>query len=796
MSPDNVKKMKHQDSERKNRNAKRSEPVQDRGLSIGASIPRVDAYEKVMGKTRFAADYYGTDLVWAGVKRAGVPHALLRSIDFERAANLPGVFSILTHANVSGTNRQGVVQKDQPVLVDDKVRHCADAIALVLAENKAALRNAIGLITCQFDPLTGVFDPEQALEQGAPLVHENHPGGNVLLKGDLKTGQGLAAEKECDVIVQACFTTPRQEHAYLETEAGWARLEEDGKLVIVCSTQTPFRDRAEVAEALGLEPSRIRIIAPYAGGAFGGKDGVTVQTLLGLAALHSGGRPVKMWWEREESFLAGTKRHAARMYYRLGAKKDGTLHYLNVRLYLDTGPYDHLGGVVLALALEHAGGAYRVPNAVLSGRVVYTNNPIGGAFRGFGVPQVTASMEQMMDMLAAKVDMDPLELRIRNALKRGDKNTVGKTLVLSTGIMECLDALRCHSLWKERVGWKAATGPFTRRGVGIAAVMQASGYGPVVPDYANAKVELTLDGKIRVYSGVVDMGQGNASTNVQIVGSILAQDAGRVELVLPDTDETLPSCSASASRCTYTFGNALIGAAEILKERILQRAADLMMARSSDELALIPGSVRHLRSGREFALSQIAKYLNGSERMAVHHFRAPIATDELGVPDDLKLHGMPHTLFSYGAHLAYVEVDELTGAVEVKRYLAVSDCGKVINPQIYEQQIHGAVAQGLGYALSEDFEVGEGKMLTSDLSTYLVPTTLDVPDMDSVAMELYELTGPFGLKGVGEIATNGPLPAVANAVADACGVRLFRSPLTPERVLMALRAKEQERARE
>ena len=305
--------MKHQDSQRKTPDMKRSEPVQDRGLSIGTSIPRVDAYEKVMGKTKFAADYYGTDLVWAGVKRAGVPHALLRSIDITGAANLPGVISILTHENVSGTNRQGVVRKDQPVLVDDKIRHCGDPIALVLAENKAALKRAIGLIAFDFEPLTGVFDPEQALEHGAPPVHEDHPGGNVLLHGDLETGRGQDAEKECDVIVDACFETPRQEHAYLETEAGWARLEKDGKLVIVCSTQTPFRDRTEVAEALGLDSSRIRIIAPYAGGAFGGKDGVTVQSLLGLAALHSGGRPVKMWWDREESFLAGTKRHAARM---------------------------------------------------------------------------------------------------------------------------------------------------------------------------------------------------------------------------------------------------------------------------------------------------------------------------------------------------------------------------------------------------------------------------------------------------------------------------------------------------
>ncbi len=240
----------------------------------------------------------------------------------------PASIRVLTHKDITGSNRQGVIRKDQPVLVNDKVRHCGDAMALVLAEDKESLKQAIDLITFDFEPLPAVLDVEKALEAGAPLVHEDNADGNVLLKGDLKIGAGEAAEKECDVVLEACFETPRQEHAYLETEAGWAQKGDDGKLTIVCSTQTPFRDRMEVADALGLEPTMVRIIVPYVGGAFGGKDGITVQSLLGLAALHSGGRPVKMWWDREESFLAGTKRHAARMHYRVGAKRDGSLHYL------------------------------------------------------------------------------------------------------------------------------------------------------------------------------------------------------------------------------------------------------------------------------------------------------------------------------------------------------------------------------------------------------------------------------------------------------------------------------------
>jgi CO/xanthine dehydrogenase Mo-binding subunit len=759
-----------------------------RPLSIGTSVPRADAREKVTGRTKYAADYYGENLLWAGVKRAGVPHARVRIIDIAAASRLPGVVCVLTHEHVAGSNRQGVVRKDQPVLVDDKIRHCGDSVALVVAEDKRVLKEALDLITYDLDLLPAVLDPEAALQEDVPLVHEDHDGGNVLLKGDLRIGNGTDAEKECDVLVDGCFETPRQEHAYLETEAGWARLEEDGRLVIVCSTQTPFRDRSEVAEALGLDIGRVRIIAPYPGGAFGGKDGVTVQTLLGLAALHSAGRPVKMWWDREESFLAGTKRHPARMHYRLGAKQDGTLHYLNARLYLDTGPYDHLGGVVLTLALEHAGGAYRIPHAVLQGWAVYTNNPIGGAFRGFGVPQVTAAMEQMMDMLAAKLHMDPLKLRLKNALRRGDKSCVGKTLMCSTGVVECLEVLSDHRLWKDRKDWKAAALPFKRRGVGIAAVMQASGYGPVVPDYANAKVELTSEGKIRVYCGVVDMGQGNSGTNAQIVGAILCQDAARIELVLPDTDLTLPSGSASASRCTYTFANALIGATELLRDRVLQRAADLLMARSRDEVALIPGGVRYLVTGREISLEDMTRFFNDSERVATYHFRAPVAVEAVTSDPALKLHGLPHTLFSFGAHMALVEVDEITGVVDVQRYVAVSDCGKVMNPQVYEQQIHGAIAQGLGFALSEELDVQEGLIMATNFSFYAIPTAVDVPHMESIPVEIYEPSGPYGLKGVGEVAVNGPLPAVANAVADACDIRLKRFPMTPDRVLRAMEA--------
>ncbi len=755
-------------------------------LQIGATTPRRDAFEKVTGRECYAADIYEDNLLWAGVKRAGIPHARLRNIQADAARCLPGVVAVLTYRDITGSNRQGVIQKDQPVLADDKIRHCGDAVALIVARNREALKKAAALIELDVEPLPALLDIETAMQETAPKVHEAHPGGNILLKGCIETGKGADAFADCEAVAEVDIELPWQEHAYLETECGVAIFRDTGELEITASTQTPFRDKMEVAGALGLAPEKVRVIAPFCGGAFGGKDGITVQSLLGLAALHCPGQTIKMVWEREESFLAGAKRHPARLQYRLGGLKNGAFHAIDARLYFDTGAYDHLGGVVMALALEHAGGPYRIPNARLRAWSVYTNNPVSGAFRGFGVPQAAAAVEQAVDMLAAKLGLTPLEIRLKNSLRKGDKSPVGVTMLTSTGMVECLETAAVHPFWKQRNTWKAAAGSFKRRGVGVAAVMHGMGYGAVVPDVANAKIELTHEGRFRIYCGVVDMGQGNASTYLQIADDLLNQDSSRMELVLPDTALTLPSGSSSASRTTYTFGNALISAAKILKERVLQKAADLMMTDGPEQMALIPAGIRHLPSGRTIPLSDMPQYFNDAERFAVSRFRAPVCREALDIGSELKLHGIPHAVFSYSVHIAGVEVDELTGGVTVLDYLAVSDCGRILNPQLFTQQIHGGVAQGIGYALFEDFKVQNGRVQTRNLATYILPTALDIPDIQSISVALEEYTGPFGLKGAGEIAIDAPLPAIANAVADACGIRLRRFPMTGERVLQAM----------
>lgn len=756
-------------------------------MEIGRSEIRGDAHAKAAGRELFSADLYPDNLVWAGAVRAGVPHGRLLSVDATAALAVPGVLKVLTYQDVPGPNRHGIIHKDMPVLVDDLVRYTGDAIALILAETREALRLAIPLVRPVIAPLPALFCPEAALAEGAPRLHPEREN-NLLMEAEIHKGDALAAFAECDAVVEGEFSTPVQAHVFLETENGTARLEEDGGVAMTVSTQSPFRDRFEIGYALGIPFNRIRIVSPSLGGGFGGKDGATVQCLLALAALHSDGRPVRMQWDREENLVAGYKRHGCKLRYRLGAKRDGTLHALQCELLYDTGAYAHLGGEVMELGMEHAGGPYRIPHALIQGKCVYTNNPVAGAMRAFGVCQATFAFESMMDLLADKLAIDPLELRLANALVEGDTNCAGVRLITSTGILGCLEILRDHPLWQEREEWKRQAPVNTRRGVGLASVFNAAGYGGKVRDSAIAKVELTPDGDIIVHNAVTDMGQGNSAAFLQMAGQILCQDASALILRQPDTVTAYPSGSSSAGRTTYTFGNALIRACQDLKERLINRAGLLLFVDNDAELRLVPGKVIHPASNREVPLGQLAGFMLQEDRVCINQFVAPVCEE---VPDTASgfFIGFPHLIFAYGAHLVRVEVDLPTGTIRVCNYLAATDGGRVINPAMFDQQVHGGVAQGLGYALMEDLVTREGRVLSDDLSRYLIPGVLDLPDIVSIPFHNTEETGPFGMKGVGEVAMNGPLPAIANAVADACGIRLRHGPLTPVRVLTALEGK-------
>lgn len=756
-------------------------------LRVGRTETRADALSKAKGREPYAADSYPEGLLWAGAVRPGavqgVAHARIRRVDTTAAAALPGVYKILTAQDVPGTNRQGIVHKDMPVLAGDKLRYAGDPVALVLAESREILARAIRRVRVELEALPAVCDPQAALAPDAPRLHEER-ADNLLGAAEIRVGEGAAALAQCAVVVAGVFETPVQAHGFIETENGVASYAPDGTLTITASTQAPFRDRMEVAHALGIPYERIRVIAPCLGGGFGGKDGATVQCLLALAALHSDGRPVKMHWEREENLLAGYRRHACRIEYRLGARRDGTLQAVHARLVYDTGAYAHLGAEVMALGMEHAGGPYRIPHVLIEGQCVYTNNPVAGAMRAFGVCQVSFAFESMMDELAHKLGIDAMTLRRLNALQPGDTNCAGSVLQHSVAVAACLDLLADHPRWREREAWKAVAPPGKRRGVGLATVFNAAGYGGKVRDAAIAKVELTAAGLVVVHNGVSDMGQGNACAFVQMAGHILAQDAARVSVRQPDTATAYPAGSSSAGRTTYTFGNALIAACEQLKARLINRAGLILFVDDDSTLELVPGKVVHAASGREITLARLGEFMRPEERCCIGEYVAPVCRDN-GAGKGFFI-GFPHVIFAYGAHLARIEVDLATGSIAVLDYLAATDGGKVINPGMFEQQVHGGVAQGLGYALMEDLATRAGQVLADDFTRYLMPGALDLPDIVSLACAANEATGPFGMKGVGEVALNGPLPAVANALADGCGIRLRQAPLTPERVWLAL----------
>ncbi|MDR3641970.1 MAG: xanthine dehydrogenase family protein molybdopterin-binding subunit [Humidesulfovibrio sp.] len=768
--------------------------------SLPPSPPRADALAKALGAERYAFDARPEGCLWAGAFRpgalfgpeGGMAHGRVRGVDTTAALAVPGVLRVLTAADVPGANLQGIVHKDQPVLCGEVLRHAGDPVALVLAESPEALRAGLAALRADIEPLPGVFDPEEALKKGAPQVHAGRKGGNLLLGAVIEKGDARAALKSVPVLVRGEFSTPVQEHAFLETPCGVAQLLPDGALQMTVSTQSPFRDRFEIGHALGLNPFKIRVRAPHLGGGFGGKDGATVQCLLGLAALKAGGRPVRMVWDREESILAGYKRHAVRLRYALGAERDGTLVALSCRVVFDTGAYAHLGSEVMELSMEHAAGPYRIPHVRVVGRCVYTNNPIAGAFRGFGVAQVSPAFESLMDELAEKLGLDPLALRRKNALRHGDENCSGVRLTGSAQLTDCLDAVAAHPLWTTREAWRAGAPAFTRRGVGLAAVFNGMGYGRGLADMAIAKLELTEAGGFLVYNGVPDMGQGNSSAFALLASQELNQPPSAIGLVQPDTEQCLPSGSSSAGRTTYTYGNALLKACAAMRVKLLSRAAMALFCDNLEGMELLPGMVRHRPTGKSLPLAAMAGFLSRDDRVCVAEALMPVAQNP---PDTGKSFfiGFPHLLFAYAAHLARIEVDELTGRVRVCDYLAVTDGGRVLHRQGFDQQAQGGVAQGLGYALLEDFRLAEGRILTGDLSTYLIPTALDLPDIASEAVEGCEETGPHGLKGVGEVGLNGPAPAVGAALYEATGARLRDLPFTPERVLTALRKKPRRR---
>ncbi len=745
---------------------------------ISKRTPRVDARDKVTGKTVYSTDLYPEGILRARVLRAAIPHGRIIKLDVSRARKLPGVEAVLTHEDVPGHNGFGIVTPNWPVLCVDRVRYRGDAVALVAAVDEETAEEALKLIEVEYEPLPIIDTPEESLAEGAVAIHEE---GNIQHRMDIPPkGDVEKALAESEIVFSQTYRTQFMEHAYLETEGGVAIYDPETEVITVwCGDQYPFRDQLQVARSLDWDPLKIRIIGSPTGGAFGGKDEISVQIHLALLAYRTR-KPVRLHWSREESIVAGPKRHAMKSTFRIGAGKDGRLRGIDVKVVANTGAYDTIAGPVLNLALESSPGPYKYPHSRFKGISVYTNNAMGGEFRGFGASQVVFGVEQELDKLAEKLGMDPIELRLLNAVEQGDISALGHRLQTSAGIKDTLQAAKKTDLWRRREEIKrelASAHPGLRFGVGVASEWHAVGLGVGLPDFANVTIAIGEGGKVTLRTGAIEIGQGNLTAYAQMLAEALECDIERIEVIHGDTFACPDSGSVTASRSVLINGNAILDGVKKLKLLLLQVGARALGLPEA-ELAYALGRVFSRRdNGRGLTLEELSAR---AEELAIPlqvTGAAVFATSDKDFGD-----GLPHNYYTYITQLALVSVDPGTGEVEVLKVISIPEMGRAINLAGVEGQCEGGAVMGIGYALYEKVVVEKGEFKTTGFSTYILPTALDSPEQETVIVEKPEKSGPYGAKGVGEAPTVPVTPAVANAIHDAVGLRFTRLPITPEEI--------------
>jgi CO/xanthine dehydrogenase Mo-binding subunit len=750
---------------------------------VGGRVPRPDARDKVHGLLRYADDFALAGMLHAKVVRSSRASAELVRVDTSRAAEVPGVRAIMTARDVphnvlfsdvpGQTTAVGPLRARTQVLADTVVRYLGEAVALVAAESEEAAEEAARLVQIEYRDLPGVFDPEVAMQPDAPRLE---PSGNVISRWKIRQGDVEQGFREADVVVEGTYRTPFIDHAFIEPEAGVGWLDENGVVTLRVATQVIEHYR-DVANVLGLPHSRVRIIAPYIGGGFGGKEDVTVEVFLGLLVWKTT-RPVRLTYSREESILSPTKRHPFVMKYKHGAKRDGALTALQVELISDAGGYAYLSPLTLLYGMVHAAGPYRIPHVRVDGVSVLTNNPPTSAFRGFGSAQPAFAYESQMDRLAHALGMDRLAFRERNFLGKGERLASGQELETAVWLPECL-----RRAWAALGPPAAPTGPGRRIGRGVAAALTAYGRVVWLHDWASAWVELQMDGTALVRSGVPDIGGGQAASLVQITAELLGLPQDAIAVHIGDSALTPLAGTTTATRQLYMSGSAVHKAASELRATLVAQAAELFGVEAArielaDGAAMVDG-----RPDRKVTFPELAAACARSHRprSAFAIYQAPAGQ----VMDFETGQGKVFPDFTFGAQAAEVEVDEATGEVRVTKLAACYDVGRAINRNSVEGQMEGGAAMGLGYALLEEDRVADGVTLTPNLMTYLIPTALDVPDVTTIVLESGEGMGPWGARGIGEPAMVPTAPAVANAVFDAVGLRMMRLPITPERLWRA-----------
>jgi CO/xanthine dehydrogenase Mo-binding subunit/aerobic-type carbon monoxide dehydrogenase small subunit (CoxS/CutS family) len=745
-------------------------PSPSAGHSVGACLPRVDGVAKVTGRERFGADAVPLNALWIRVVRS--PHARASFALGDLTRLRQRLVAVLTAADVP-FNGYGIYPeiKDQPVLAAGKVRYRGEAVVALVGERADVLAIGDDQVPIAWTPEPPVFGIDAAIAEDAPLVQADRPG-NLLLDGGVRRGDVAAGFSRSAAVAEGVFETAFVEHAYVEPEAGWAERVGD-RIEIHVSTQTPYMDRDEVASVMRLRPEQVRIVPTACGGGFGGKLDLSVQPLIALAAWRLG-RPVALVYTRPESMAASTKRHPARISARFGCDSQGKLLAGDVRASFDTGAYASWGPTVANRVPVHAMGPYAVPNVRTWGEAFFTNGPPAGAFRGFGVPQAAIAHEAMMDELADRLGIDRLEFRHRNALRVGDTTATGQRLDHSAGLAQCLEALRPY--WRRALDEAAAfnrRASTHRRGVGVGCMWYGIG-NTSMSNPSRMRVGLARDGRLTLYNGAVDIGQGSNTVMTQIAADALGVPVGQFSLVSGDTDLTADAGKTSASRQTFVSGKAAELAGHNLRRHILR------LANAGPEATLsLDGATVKVRDGEVVRCLDLATV---GPLFGEGQFDPPTT------PLDAEGQGTPYATYAFAAQMATVEVDMELGTVKVLRIVAAHDVGKAINPTLVEGQIEGGIAQGLGLALMEEYLPGR----TENLHDYLIPTVGDVPEIECLLIEDREPLGPAGAKGVGEPGLVPTAPAILGAIHHATGVRMKRVPVLPHRLREAIRASRQE----
>ena len=749
----------------------------DADSGFGSRTRKVDGEPKLLGTEIYGADTAPDDSLWMRVVRSPHPRATFVLPSPEKIIEEnPGLMRILTWQDVPGNNGFGIYPhiKDQPVLAKDQVRYRGEAVAALIGDRKSIEAVTDDDLGIEWVPQDAIESYESALEGKISPVQEIHED-NLLARGFLKKGDAESVYEQSLIKAQGSWETSYVEHAYIEPEAGYA-VKRGQRLELFVSTQTPYMDRDEVAQVLGIAPDQVRIIPSAVGGGFGGKLDCSVQPLLAVAAWILE-KPIRCTFTRPESLASSTKRHPAKMKASASCDKDGSLTSLSFEGDFNTGAYASWGPTVADRVPIHCSGPYFVPNILAKTRALLTNGPPSGAFRGFGVPQSAIAHEALMDSLAEQTGIDPLEFRLKNALRKGQRTGSGQLLENSVGQAECLEALQ--SRWQE---WRKASEEFNnhseiiKRGVGIGCCWYGCG-NTSMSNPSTMRVGINSEGTITLYNGAMDIGQGANTIMIQICAEALGLPASSFQFIMGDTDLTADAGKTSASRQAFVSGRASQLAGEHLRAQIIH------LAEAEEDANLrLDGStlwVQDKNGEHSILLSDLLPRTNGDVLVGEGTFDPPTTKlDENG-------QGSPYATYGFGAHIAEVEVDLKLGTTRVLRLAAAHDVGKTVNPTQVEGQIQGGVAQGLGMALMEEYVQG----VTENLHDYLIPTVGDMPDIEILLIEDPEPLGPFGAKGIGEHALIPTAPAILGGIRQATGVSIHRIPATPDRVLQAIQQK-------